>query len=127
VNSERLWLAILALTVFAAGTAAGLLLALQLRPPQAADPFRAYQERMVETFGLDEERQENLRWILHDYQAKVEALKERNLAALDGELVKIGRDHRDLIRSKVVPERHLREFDLWVGGLPVLAPGAKLH
>jgi hypothetical protein len=127
VNSERTWLGILVVTVFAAGIATGLLLSFRLRPPQAADPFRAYQARMVETFDLDEERQENLRWILHDYQAKVEALKERNLAALDGELVKIGRDHRELIRSKVVPERHLREFDLWVGGLPVLAPGAKLQ
>ncbi len=127
MTSERFWLGILILTVFAAGIAGGFLVALQLRPPQAVEPFHVYQERMVETFGLDEERQENLRWILHDYQAKVEALKERNLAALDAELVKIGRDHRELIRAKVVPERHLREFDLWVGGLPVQAPGAKLQ
>ena len=127
MNSERAWLGLLVLTVFAAGVAAGLLLSFRLRPVHAADPFHAYQERMVETFDLDEERQENLRWILHDYRAKVEALKERNLAALDGDLVQIGKDHRELIRSKVIPERHLREFDLWVGGLPVLAPSAKLQ
>jgi hypothetical protein len=127
VSSERLWLGLLVLTVFAAGAAAGLLLSFRLRPVNAGEPFHAYQERMIDTFDLDEERQENLRWILQDYQAKVEALKERNLAALDAELVKIGRDHRALIRAKVVPERHLREFDLWVGGLPVLVPGAKLQ
>lgn len=127
MNSERTWLALLILTVFAAGAATGLLISFRVRPAHASDPFHAYQERMIATFDLDEERQENLRWILHHYQAKVDALKERNLAALDGELVQIGRDHRELIRSKVVPERHLREFDLWVGGLPVLAPGAKLQ
>jgi len=127
MSSERVWLGLLVLTVFAAGAAAGLLLSFRLRPVHAGDPFHAYQERMIETFDLDEERQENLRWILHDYQAKVEALKERNLAAMDAELVEIGRSHRELVRSKVVPERHLGEFDLWVGGLPVLTPGAKLQ
>lgn len=127
MNSERLWLALLVATVFCAGIASGMLLSFRLRPAQAGDPFQAYEQRMSETFDLDEERRENLRWILDDYREKVEALKERNLAGLDAELVKIGRDHRELIRSKVVPERHLQEFDLWVSGLPVLAPSAKLQ
>jgi hypothetical protein len=127
MNSERLWLALLVATVFGAGMAAGTLLSFRLRPVQAGEPFQAYELRMCETFDLDEERRENLRWILSAYREKVEALKERNLAGLDAELVKIGRDHRALIRSKVVPERHLQEFDLWVGGLPVLVPSAKLH
>ena len=127
MNSERLWLALLVVVVFCAGIAAGLLLSFRLHPTHAADPFRAYEERMSETFDLDQGRRENLRWILDAYQEKVEALKERNLAGLDAELVQIGRDHRDLIRSKVVPERHLQEFDLWVGGLPVLTPSAKLQ
>jgi len=127
MNSERLWLALLVLTVFATGIAAGLLLSFRLRPVQAGDPFQAYEQRMSETFDLDQERRENLRWILADYHEKVEALKERNLAGLDEELVKIGRDHRELIRSKVVPERHLQEYDVWVGGLPVLVPDTKLR
>lgn len=127
MNSERLWLVLLVVTVFCAGIAAGLLLSFRLRPALPGDPFQAYEQRMSETFDLDEERRENLRWILDDYQEKVEALKERNLAGLDAELVKIGRDHRELIRTKVVPERHLQEFDLWVGGLPVLAPSTKLQ
>jgi len=127
MNSERFWLALLVVTVFGAGIAAGMLLSFRLRPADAADPFRAYEARMTETFDLDQGRRENLRWILGSYQEKVEALKERNLAGLDAELVQIGRDHRELIRSKVVPERHLQEFDLWVGGLPVLSPSAKLQ
>ena len=127
MNSERLWLALLVATVFCAGIATGMLLSFRVRPLQAAEPSQAYEQRMSETFDLDEERRENLRWILDDYREKVEALKERNLAGLDAELVKIGRDHRELIRSKVVPERHLQEFDLWVSGLPVLAPSAKLQ
>ena len=125
MKSERLWVLLLAFTTFCAGVAAGVLLS--LRHPVFGDdhgamqyPFSSYEQRMIDTFDLDDEQVRNLRWILRDYQEKIEALKESNIAALDGELVKIGREHRELIRAKVVPEHQLQQFDLWVGGLPVL-------
>lgn len=120
LKSERFWVLVLALTTFAAGLAAGVLLSLRLRPAEDAGPFAAYEARMIEAFDLDEERVKNLRYILQDYQEQIDALKESNIAALDPRLVKIGRDHRELIRTWVVPEHHRQQFDLWVGGQPVL-------
>lgn len=128
MKSERLWVMVLALTTFFAGLAAGVLLS--FHRDREERPMSAYEQRMIEAFDLDEERVRNLRWILRDYQEKIETLKEGNIAALDGELVKIGRNHRELIRTKVVPEHHRQQFDLWVGGLPVLpsnAPSSRPH
>ena len=120
VRSERLWVAVLTLTVFCAGLAAGVLLSFRRHPLQEARPFAGYEARLTETFDLDEERVTNLRYILQDYEDQIDALKERNIDALDPELVKIGLDHRELIRTWVVPAHHRQQFDLWVGGLPVL-------
>jgi len=130
MTSERFWVLVLAITTFGAGLAAGVLLAAtgrvpSLRSEEVARPFGAYEQRMTEAFDLDEEQVRNLRWILRDYQEKIEVLKESNVAALDGELVKIGREHRELIRAKVVPEHHRQQFDLWVGGLPVLPSSSR--
>lgn len=118
MKSERFWALVLAFTTFCVGLAAGVLLS--SRRDQEERPFGAYERRMTEAFDLDEERVRNLRWILRDYEEKIETLKENNIAALDADLVKIGRDHRELIRAKVVPEHHRQQFDLWAGGLPVL-------
>lgn len=123
MRSERMWVMVLALTTFFAGLAAGVLLS--FRGDRVERPLGAYEQRMTEAFDLDEERVRNLRWILRDYQEKIDALKESNIAALDGELVKIGRNHRELIRNKVVPEHHRQQFDLWVGGLPVLPSNSR--
>jgi hypothetical protein len=116
MHSERLWVLVLGLTLFGAGFAAGMLVTLR-RTPEAR-PFAAYETQMTEAFDLDEERVRNLRYILQHYQEEVEALKERNLAALDPELVKIGLEHRALVRERVVPEHYLQQFDLWTAGLP---------
>jgi hypothetical protein len=120
MNSERLWALILALTTFCVGLATGILLSFR-RPPEEARPFASYEAQMIEAFDLDEERVQNLRYILQDYHEEIEALKERNVAALDPELVKIGAEHRELVRTWVVPEHDRQQFDLWVGGLPVVA------
>jgi hypothetical protein len=117
MRSERFWVMVLAVTIFCAGFAGGVLFSLERDRPES--PFGAYEQRMVEAFDLDPEQVRNLRWILRDYQEKIEALKESNIAALDGELVKIGRKHREYIRSKVIPEHHRQEFDLWAEALLV--------
>jgi hypothetical protein len=116
MRSERFWVVVLGLTLVGAGFAAGVLV--QLRRTPESRPFAAYEAQMIEAFGLDEERVRNLRYILQHYQEEVEALKERNLAALDPELVKIGLEHRALVRERVVPEHYLQQFDLWAAGLP---------
>ena len=127
LKSERLWVLVLALTAFCAGLAAGVLLCSRRLPAQGPRPFGAYEERMIEAFDLDPERVRNLRYILNDYQDQIEALKESNIAALDPKLVKIGRDHRELVRTWVVPEHHRQEFDLWVEGLPALPSSSRKH
>jgi hypothetical protein len=109
---------ILALTSFCAGLAGGVLIGLRQAAPADTGPFVTYERRMQETFGLDEERMRHLRYILDRYQDKVEALKERNIAGLDDDLVAEGETHRELIRTWVVPEHRRQEFDLWVEGLP---------
>lgn len=125
MRSEKFWVLVLMLTAFCAGLAAGVLLS--FRRPSAAEsrPFALYESQMIEAFDLDAERVENLRYILQDYQEELEALKERNIASLDPELVKIGREHRELIRTWVVPAHAHQEFDLWVGGLPVQPPDSQ--
>jgi len=126
MNSERLWVLVLAATTFCAGLAAGVLLSNRVHAAQQERPFGAYEAQMVAAFDLDEERLRNLRWILDAYRVKIEALKERNIAGLDSELVKIGHDSRELIKTYVIPEYHRQQFDQWVGGQPVLS-GAKLQ
>lgn len=125
MSSERFWVLVLALTVFCAGLATGLLLSFRSHPLQDTGRFGAYEARMTETFGLDEEQVRNLRWILQDYQEQIDGLKNENLAKLEPKLENIGRQHRDLIRTWVVPEHHRQEFDLWAGGLPALPTGAE--
>ncbi len=118
MRSERLWVLILAATAFCAGIAGGVLLSLHWRAEREPGRFQNYEQRMVETFGLDEEHARYLRYILESYDDEIEALKERSVAALDPELVKQGLRHRELIRTWVVPEHRRQEFDLWVGGFP---------
>ena len=125
MKSERLWAVILALTAFCVGLASGVLLSLRMGPVGDSRPFSQYETQMVEAFDLDAERVKNLRYILQDYEAQIEALKERNIASLDPELVKIGREHRELIRTWVVPPHYHQQFDQWVGGLPGLTSGTK--
>jgi hypothetical protein len=125
MSSERFWVLVLALTTFGAGLAAGVLLTLRRMPADDTRPFAAYEARLTDAFDLDERRIENLRYILGSYHDEIEGLKEQRVAELDDELVEIGRDHRALIRTQVVPEHHRQEFDLWVDGLPVLSAGVK--
>jgi hypothetical protein len=125
MSSERFWVLLLTLTAFGAGVAAGVLLTLRRMPVPDTRPFAAYEARLTETFDLDERRVEYLRYILGSYHEEIEELKEQRVAELDDELVEIGRDHRTLIRTQVVPEHHRQQFDLWVDGLPVLSAGVK--
>jgi len=125
MRSERFWVLVLVLTTFCAGLAAGVLLSSWRAEASEERPFGGYERRMIEAFDLDEDRVRNLRYILQDYQEEIDALKVKNLASLDADLVRIGRDHRELIRTWVVPEHHRQEFDLWAGGLPVLPSGSQ--
>jgi hypothetical protein len=120
MKSERLWMLILALTSFCAGLAAGVLIGLVRQPAGEPGPFAAYEARMREVFDLDAERSRHLRYILDRYADKIESLKERNIAALEDELINEGQTHRDLIRKWVVPAERRQEFDLWVEGLPAV-------
>ena len=122
MSIERLWVTILALTSFLAGSAGGLLYSLHLNPREQPGPFAAYEARMVETFELDDERALWLRGILDRYDEEIEELKARHARDLEPELVALGETCRKRIRSWVVPRERRAEFDRLAHGVGPLSP-----
>ena len=111
MSVERLWVTILALTSFLSGAAGGLLYSLHANPQERPGPFAAYEERMVQTFDLDEERALWLHGILGRYDDEIEELEARHVRDLEPELVALGETCRKRIRSWVVPVDRQAEFD----------------
>jgi len=111
MNVERMWVAILALTSFLSGSAGGVLYSLHMNPQEQPGPFAAYEERLVQTFDLDEERASWLHGILERYDEEIEELKARHVRDLEPELVALGDTCRKRIRGWVVPPDRLAEFD----------------
>jgi len=111
MSVERMWVTILALTSFLSGSAGGFLYALHVNPQERPGPFAAYEERLVQTFDLDEERALWLHGILGRYDEEIEVLKARHVRDLDPELVALGETCRKRIRSWVVPLDRQAEFD----------------
>ena len=121
-RSERFWILALAGTAFCAGLAAGVFFSIGRLPMPEPRPFQTFERRMVASFDLDEERQTYLRYILNRYDRRLEELKNRSVRNFEPELVKMGREHRDLIRTHVIPKQSLREYDLWSDPSAVTGP-----
>jgi hypothetical protein len=127
MKSLRLWAAILALVAFVAGAAMGWLTAVGWnRPPPTRGPFADYEQRLVDTFQLDEERARLLRVVLSNYAKDIEEIKDRHMAefmsGMEPELREKGRYYDGLIHDKVLPENKRSEFDTLALGTPWSAP-----
>jgi uncharacterized membrane-anchored protein YhcB (DUF1043 family) len=123
VNSLRLWAAILAIVAFLAGGGAGWLIAAgRNRPAPSRGPFSDYEQKLVETFRLSDERAALLRAVLASYQKDIAEIKDRHMAdvtsGMEAELSEKGRYYRDLIHDKVLPENKRSEFDALAVGIP---------
>jgi hypothetical protein len=116
VNSPRLWVAILALVAFLAGSATGLLFASATRPqPASAGPFADYRREFAERFKLDAQRAKLFDELLLNYHREIEDVRQRALASslsqVDTQLAKLGDRYRLVIRDHVLPEGQRAEFD----------------
>ena len=120
--SERLWVLVLAATTFLAGAAGGVLFGVGLHEDEPAGPLAAYRVRMAETFSLDEVGVDRLEEILAVYDQEIEALKARQLRALEPELIVAGETARERIRRYVIPADRLDDFDRWATPEPLAAP-----
>ena len=116
MSSERLWVLILTLTSFCAGLAGGVVVSAGRIPSEELGQFAQYEARMIETFGLDEARQRDLRYILQTYEEEIDKLMDRNVQDLEPELMREGQRRHDLIREWVVPPHRRQEFDTWTLG-----------
>ncbi len=116
MESERLWIVLLAAVSFLAGAAGGLLLGMNVEKPGEPAPFEAFEDRFTEAFDLDARQRADLRFILGRYWDKLEELKARGAADHEKELIQIGLTCKQHIREFVLPEERLEEFELMVAG-----------
>lgn len=117
MNSPKLWICLLAGVCFLTGAAAGLLGSRALSPERPVEhPFDDYLDLMVDRFDLDADRERGLRIFMAHYQRELEDAKLRQAAAMESELVKLGRTYRELIRDHVLPEDRRPEFENMVAG-----------
>jgi hypothetical protein len=116
VNDLRLWIALLGLVCFGAGTAAGAMVtAANLRTPAASGPFTAYERDLARTFDLSPERVASLHALLAGYERDMDRIQAdrmaETLSAIEPELAARGRWYHEQIRDKVLPPGRREEFD----------------
>ena len=116
MNSLRLWIVILGLACFGAGTGFGFQLSLRMHPRQlAGGPFEDYQREFCAKFQLSPERSHLLGQLLTNYAAEIESLKQarlaRSMSGMEGDLQSLGREYHDLIRNHVLPPGQRSDFD----------------
>ena len=116
MNSLRLWILVLALVSFAAGGAAGALVAARIfRPAPEHGPFSRYERELVRSFDLSSERAALLHALLVGYQRDIDRIKSGRmrdtLSAMEPDLAARGLWYREQIRDKVLPPDRRAEFD----------------
>ena len=116
MNSPRLWIGILTLVVFLAGSASGFLFASATRQEtQSSGPNEDYRRAFCARFRLDARRATLFDELLRNYHSDVEDLRQRALASsmseMEPQLVAVGLRYRDVIRDHVLPENQRAEFD----------------
>lgn len=112
MSSTRLWILLLALTSFLAGSAGGLLAGTRLAPPAPErGPFSDYAALLVARFDLEPDRERRLRAVLELYHRDLEELKSRHVAEAEPELIRLGEACRQRIRDYVLPSEQQAAFD----------------
>lgn len=116
LQSERLWILLLALTAFLAGAAGGILVGRQMAPTVEAGHFSDFEVRFASAFSLDDQARRDLRYILDRYHAEVEALEAGEAWRLADELEEIGLRWRERIRTWILSPDQRADFDRLVAG-----------
>ncbi len=116
MNNLRVWIAVLAVTCFAGGTAAGLVIAQRVNPrPVRPGPFEDYESLLAKTFDLSPERRFALSQVMGLYARDIESVRERYLSqagsAMQKELEDVGLRYADRIRNDVLPASQRSAFD----------------
>lgn len=113
----RAWICVLAGTAFGAGLAGGLYVG-ELRAASAVPPgsySQTYRHMFEETFELAPERRRLFEQLLQRYDAEVEDVRQRALAAsisgVQDDLAALGVRYRDAIRNHVLPRDQREHFD----------------
>lgn len=105
MSSVRLWILLLALTSFLAGSAGGVLAGSRLAsnaPDRGA--FADYATLLVETYDLSPDRTRRLRAVLDLYHSDLEELKSRHIGEAEPELIRLGETCRQRIRDYVLTD-----------------------
>ena len=113
MNSVRLWILLLALTSFLAGSAGGLLAGSRLASPiPDRGAFADYSALLVESYDLPPDRARRLRAVLDLYHNDLEELKSRHIGEAEPELIRLGETCRQRIRDYVLTnDAHRAAFD----------------
>ncbi|MFT5048737.1 MAG: hypothetical protein ACI8QZ_000124 [Chlamydiales bacterium] len=120
MTNVRVWITVLALISFLAGTAAGKILTGR---SAAGDLARAaergaladYEALFGDQFELDEDRRALLRVLLEHYEQEVTRIRNDHLSsyrsAIEPELRRVGIEYNQYIRDKVLPPAKRPVFD----------------
>jgi len=114
MNDARLWIVLVAIVSFLAGSAAGILTArVRATPPAAGWP--AYAEWIGSEFELDPERRQALRVLLDQYATELESRRRAHAARihaeLEPELHELAVRYEAYIRDHVLPPSQRARFD----------------
>jgi hypothetical protein len=112
----KLWISVLALTSFASGIPAGIVIAQRMNPRATRPgPFQDYEALLNQKFELSPERRYALNQVMGLYARDVEAVRQRYLAragsAMQKELEDVGLRYAERIRNDVLPADQRAVFD----------------
>lgn len=116
MSSIRLWIVVLGLLCFLAGTATGRILARSAEgsTTEVGAP-RDFERLFATRFELTPDRTRLLRGIEEHYQREVERIKVNHLAAyrsaIEPELKSLGSEYNTYLRDQVLPPMARAEFD----------------
>ena len=121
----RLWIILLAVVSFVAGTATGHIVSERTHQPRFEPELAAFERHFVETFELSDARAEHLRTVLSHYEREVARVKDEHLAsyhsAIEPQLRELGNEYNRYLRDKVLPADQRTEFDRQCAPLLTLA------
>ena len=115
MNSVRVWIVVLMLVSFLAGTAAGKILTDRERAGEAErGALSDYESLFASEFELSDERKRLLRVLLQHYDQELLRVRNEHLAvyrsAIEPDLRRLGLEYNQYIRDKVLPPRERQRF-----------------
>ncbi len=116
MTQTRLWILLLTLVAFLAGTGSGLFLAERgARQERLQTEFGEFERAFVSEFSLDPDRQRLLAGLLDHYNREKQQIKDHyaslNLQEMEPDLRRVGLEYRSHLRDRLLPESQRPKFD----------------